>query len=257
MIYKELYDMRIRTIVMFIVILVGLVLSIAMKPYTAEMFQGLAGEVANMPEFLKGLVGDPEELVALIDDNDAYLLSQWQGKNLGQFIPFIVLIIAFPIFARETDKKTMYFLLARKNRNQIFMVKYFTGLLVAASVVSLLGIAGPVGMNIAGYNTGFGQSFMALVHELTGAFFFYSIFSFLSVTSNDQIKPIIGGIVILIGLPFFSMIKVLDFLNPYTYILSISIARGDGIDWIYSLVLLAISISLTLVNKTIFEKREF
>lgn len=257
MIYKELYDMRIRTIVMFIVILVGLVLSIAMKPYTAEMFQGLAGEIENMPEFLRGLIGDPEELTALIDDNDAYLLSQWQGKNLGQFIPFIVLIIVFPIFARETDKKTIYFLLARKNRNEVFKAKYFTGLLVAASVVFILALAGPVGMNIAGYGTGFAKTLVALVHELIGVFFFYSIFSFLSVTSNDQIKPIIGGMVIIIGLPFFSMIKTLDFLNPYNYVLAISIAQGDGIDWIYSIVLLAISITLTLLNKAIFEKREF
>ena len=246
-----------RTIVTVLVILVGLIFTVAMKPYTAQMFQELAGEAENMPGFLKGLIGDPETLLALVDDNEAYLISQWQGKNFGQFIPFLVLIVAFPIFARETDKKTIYFLLARKNRPDVFRVKYFTGLFVAVLAVVILAISGPVGMNIGGFQMGFGKTLMIMLHEVIGAFFFYTIFSFMSIFSSDQVRPIIGGIVLLLGLPFFSLTKSLAFLNPYTYILGSDIASGDGIDWIYTVILILISLSMTFINKNIFEKRDF
>ncbi|HUM23151.1 ABC transporter permease subunit, partial [Mesotoga prima] len=238
MFYKEIHEMKLRVIIMFIVLLVSLVTTVALRPYAAQMMEEMTAQLEEMPDFLKSLMGDVSGLTRLNDDN-YYLLSQWHGKNYGQFLPFVVLLIAFPIFAKEFDKKTIYFLLSRKNRNEVFRTKYLAGLGALLIITTVLSLLGPIAMNLAGYSTAFGDTLKVLLQQLVGASFFYSLFTMISIMSRDQVKPVVAGILIVLGLPILGMIDALSWLNPYPFILGSSVAQKGTIDWIYLVSLLA------------------
>ena len=256
MFYKEFNELKVRTLIVAALLMVFLITFVAMRPYTADMMIELSSQLDQMPEFLQKMLGGSAGLTNLADD-EYYSLSQWQGKNLGQFLPFVILILVFPIFAREYDKKTIYFLLSRKNRREVFTGKYLTGLIIALALTSVMSLLGPIVMNLSGYSVGFQKSLMILLQELTGVFFFYNIFSLFSIMSRDQVKPVVTGIIVCVGLPLFSMFKVTEVLNPYSYILGNSIINGSGIDWIYTIGLLSISLVLAGINYVLFNKKEF
>lgn len=255
MFYKELNEMKLRVLIIFAVLIMALVVTVVMRPYAAQMMEEMASQLEQLPDFLKNLIGDVSSLTRLNDD-DYYLISQWQGKNFGQFLPFVVLLIAFPIFAKEFDKKTIYFLLSRKNRKDVFRVKYFTGMAAVLAVTALLSLLGPLFMNLAGYSTGFIYSLKALLQQAAGAVFFYALFTLLSVSSRDQVRPVVFGIVIVIGLPIIGIIDAISWLNPYPFILASNIAQSENIDWIYLGALVAITAVLTAVDYKIFERKE-
>ena len=255
MFYKEIHEMKLRVIIMFIVLLVSLVTTVALRPYAAQMMEEMTAQLEEMPDFLKSLMGDVSGLTRLNDDN-YYLLSQWHGKNYGQFLPFVVLLIAFPIFAKEFDKKTIYFLLSRKNRNEVFRTKYLAGLGAVLIITTVLSLLGPIAMNLAGYSTTFGDSLKVLLQQLVGASFFYSLFTMISIMSRDQVKPVVAGILIVLGLPILGMIDALSWLNPYPFILGSNVAQKGTIDWIYLVSLLAVTVVLTVTDYRVFEKKE-
>jgi len=255
MFYKEIHEMKLRVIIMFVVLLVSLVTTIALRPYAAQMMEEMTAQLEEMPDFLKNLMGDISGLSRLNDDN-YYLLSQWHGKNYGQFLPFVVLLIAFPIFAKEFDKKTIYFLLSRKNRNEVFRTKYLAGLGAVLLITTVLSLLGPIAMNLAGYSTAFSGTLKVLLHQLVGVSFFYSLFTMISIMSRDQVKPVVAGIVIILGLPILGMIDALSWLNPYPFVLGSNVAQKGTIDWIYLLSLLAVTAVLTVTDYRVFEKKE-
>lgn len=233
-----------------------LITTVAMRPYTTSMMEQMVNELGEMPEFFQKMIGDPSIAQKLAND-DYYINSQWHGKNLGQFLPMFALIIAFPIFAREVDKKTIYFLLSRKNRDEVFWKKFFVGYFVVTAIIVIFSLAGPVAMKIAGYQVGLRNTGLILVHEIVGLSFFYSLFILFSVLSNDQVKPVVSGIIVIVALPFLSLIDSLAFLNPYPYILGLDIINGSGIDWVYTLVLAVITLFSVVLSYRIFKKKEF
>jgi len=255
MFYKEIHEMKLRVVIMFVVLLISLVTTIALRPYAAQMMEEMTAQLEDMPDFLKNLMGDVSGLSRLNEDN-YYLLSQWHGKNYGQFLPFVVLLIAFPIFAKEFDKKTIYFLLSRKNRNEVFWTKYLAGLGAVLTITAVLSLLGPVAMNFAGYSTVFADTLKVLLQQLVGVTFFYSLFTMISIMSRDQVKPVVAGVIIVLGLPILGMIDTLSWLNLYPFILGSSIAQKGTIDWIYLVSLLAATVVLTVTDYKVFEKKE-
>ncbi|OAA30705.1 hypothetical protein AT15_09765 [Kosmotoga arenicorallina S304] len=252
MFYKEIRELKITLIIVSLLLLIALVATVAMKETAVEILRGMGTE--DMPEFAKNLVANPD-LLSNIGNNDFYLVSQWQGKNLGQFIPLIILIISIPIFAREIDKKTIYFLLSRLTRKRVFFMKYLTGLGVLSCLIVLFSLAGPIAMNLAGYETGFSLTFKILVHQLIGGAFFFSVFIFYSVLSNDQTKPLIIGIATIIGLPIIGIFKPFAFLNLYPYILGSNVFN-EGIEITKSIVLIFITTAIMTIDYMAFQKRE-
>ena len=255
MFYKEIHEMKLRVVIMFVVLLISLITTVALRPYAAQMMEEMTPQLEEMPDFLKNLMGDVSGLSRLNDDN-YYLLSQWHGKNYGQFLPFVVLLIAFPIFAKEFDKKTIYFLLSRKNRNEVFRTKYLAGLGAVLTITVVLSLLGPVAMNLSGYSTAFADTLKVLLQQLVGVTFFYSLFTMISIMSRDQVKPVVAGVVIVLGLPILGMIDTLSWLNPYPFILGSSAAQKGTIDWIYLVSLLAVTAVLTAIDYKVFEKKE-
>ncbi|AKI97545.1 ABC transporter permease [Kosmotoga pacifica] len=253
MFYKEIRELKMTLVVISLLLIVALIATVAMKETAVNLLKGLTTE--DIPEFAKKLIAK-QDLLNNIDNNDYYLFSQWQGKNFGQFIPLLILVISIPIFAREIDKKTIYFLLSRLTRKRVFFVKYLTGLGVIFALIIIFSILGPVTMNLMGYSTGFELTFEGLVHQLIGGTLFYSIFIFFSVIFSDQTKPLILGMAMIIGLPILGLFKPLEFLNLYPYILGSRI-YNEGVQIIASGVILVIAFAITIFDYLVFTKREF
>jgi len=255
MIYKELNDMKIRALVMLIIFFISLLITIVLRPYTETMFDQMVSEFEKLPEFMKKIIGDPKQFMRLKND-EFYLLNQWHGKNLGQFLPLLSLLIAFPIFSRENEKKTIYFLLSRKRRLEIFWAKFIVGLTITLSITILMSTLGFILMRVLGYSVSFRYLPSCLLNEIIGVSFFFSLFLLFSIISNDQVKPVIIGIGILIGLPILGIVETLSFLNPYPYVLCIRII-DKGIDLSYTFGLLFATFVLTSVDYILFKNREF
>lgn len=255
MLYKEINDMRIRVLIILMVFLASLLVTVLLRPYTTTMLDQMASEFEKLPEFLKKTIGDPERILRLKNDQ-YYLLSQWHGKNLGQFLPLLALLIAFPIFSRENEKRTIYFLLARKKREEIFWVKFGVGLGLTIIITAVMSALGFILMRTLGYSVDFNYLPLCLTNEIVGVSFFYSLFLMFSIISNDQVKPVIIGIVILIGLPILGLIKTVSFLNPYPYILCIHVI-DEGVDLTYTSGLVIVTVALVIIDYVLFKKREF
>ncbi len=255
MFYKEINGIKIKIIVIFFLLTALLVSFIPLKSFTVELMKTMYSETKELPDIIKNMIGNEGNLEKF-EDNDYYLLSQWQGKNLGQFIPLVILLIAFPLLSKEYDKKTIYFLLSRINRKKLFSYKYFTGLLVSVCTISVLVFLGPIFMNLFGYKTGFYETFLVYIQELFSILFLYNLFFLFSAIFREQIKTFIIGIIACFIFPFFSMYKPIAFLNIYTYIFGQNILNGDGIDWLYSIMLLIISIFLFFVSRFHFLRKD-
>lgn len=252
MFYKEIRELKTTLVVVSLLLVVALIATVAMKDTAVELLQGFSTE--DMPEFARNLLANPD-LLENIGNNDFYLVSQWQGKNLGQFIPLVILIISIPIFAREFDKKTIYFLLSRLTRKRVFFMKYFTGLGVLSALIAFFSLSGPIAMNFAGYETGFSLTFKILVHQLIGGAFFFSLFILYSVLFSDQTKPLIIGMATIIGLPILGLFRPLNFLNLYPYILGSNVYNA-GIEVTESVLLIFLVAVITTADYIIFKKRE-
>lgn len=256
MFYKELYDMRLRVIILFVIMIAGLIFLVSARPIAVSMMEEMYKDFDQMPEALQKLLGDPAAVQRLSDDS-YYITSQWQGNNLGQFIPIIVLLIAFPIFSRETDKGTIFFLLSRKSRSAVYWNKAIAGLVMALCMVLVLSLLGPVFMKVGGYDATFAETFLIMVHQVISISVLYFLFLIFSILFNDQIKPVMAGIAVVLVMPFASLIDSLSFVNLYPYIMGSKILKTGRIDWTYSIVLSLLAVGLLLISHRLFKNKEF
>ncbi|MEA1883360.1 MAG: hypothetical protein U9N62_02435 [Thermotogota bacterium] len=74
---------------------------------------------------------------------------------------------------------------------------------------------------------------------------------------NDQIKPILAGIIVIVGLPFLSMFESIKWLNPYPYALGTQVISKGTFDGIYSLALIVITAVITWIGLEVFKRKEF
>ncbi len=258
---KTMMEMKFRLITFAIVFLLLIIVLVVTRPIIGDMMSQFnldSEQLKDMPDFFKNLMGEASQMSKMMEDDQYFLLTQWYAKNFGQFLPLFALIMAFPIFARETDKGTIFFLLAKKNRSQIFWGKALSGYFAVITMTALFCFIAPIAMMLAGYTVHFNsQLFSLIVQQLTGVTFFYFLFLVFSIIFNDQIKPVLAGIVLIIALPFLSLIEALSWLNPYPYILGESVINKSHFDGVYSLGLLAATALLILAGETIFKKKEF
>jgi len=254
---KEISDLRWRVLIFFIVFGLLLVGTIALRPYIGELIGVSSQELAQLPEFLKNVIGDMSALSRLEADDEYYLLSQWQGKNMGQFLPLCLLLLVFPLFSREEEKKTLYFLLARFSRGKIFWNKVSASFSAILSLLVVFSFAAPAFMNLAGFATGFRYSFMILAQQALGSWFFFGFFVFLSVIFRDQVKPVLWGILFALALPMASLYPPVSWINPYPYLLGTSVLQTGRIDGVYSMGMIVFGTALIVAASIIFEKKEF
>src|SRR6056297_2797551 len=238
---KTMMEMKFRIIIFALFFVLMLVVLIVTRPFIDEVFSQMnieSEQMENMPDFFKNILAETSQISKMMEDDQYFLMSQWYSKNFGQFLPLFALIMTFTIFAREVDKGTIYFLLAKKNRPAIFWGKTLTGYFVVIGITVIFTFIAPIAMMLSGYAVSFSpQLFAMIVQQLIGVTFFYALFLLFSILFNDQIKPVLAGVIIIVGLPFFSLFESLKWMNPYPYILGTSVLNKGTFDGVYTLAL--------------------
>jgi ABC-type transport system involved in multi-copper enzyme maturation permease subunit len=259
MIHKEINSIKLRALIMLFFMLGLLILVVSMQDYVTSMSTSFEN-MKNSPgtKWAEKFLGESlEKILKKMQTNDFYIWSQWYGKNFGQFLPLVVLIIAFPIFAKETEKKTIYFLLARKKRNEIFTVKALTGLFATIIIILLMSLLPIVFMNAFGKTIKITPILKYTVQETVVGIFFYTAYMFFSVYFNDTVKVIIAGIAFFIGDFMLGLIEKISFLNVFPYISCLHVYKTGSVDWVYTIWLLLISAGIYLATMRYFQKKDF
>ena len=130
MMKKEFAHMKVRFIVLAVILAVLFVVSFPL----GDFLIGVAENALSQSQ-ISGLEGLQEVLGKIREDFNFNAYSQWFGKNLGQLVPIFSIIIGFPIFSREVERKTIYFLLTKQRRRRVFRVKYFLGLFAVTALI--------------------------------------------------------------------------------------------------------------------------
>lgn len=254
MIEKEFNDMKLRT---FVLLFLGIGLFFMIAPlykFALEMLSEYT-QIPNMPKFLERFL--PKGFVEKLSEWSFYIYTQWFGKNLGQFVPIFAMIMGFPIFAREIENGTIEFLLARSSRKKVFASKVLTVNLVVSFQMITFVILPALYSLFASKNLDYTYLPAYLIHTLVGALFWLAVTVLFSVMFDDQVKPILSVIGVLASTTVIGVFKPLRFMSTYPYILGSKIVSSGRMDVPYTLVLICLSITLTLLSYTIFLKKEF
>ncbi len=254
MLKKEFYDMRLRT---FVILFLGIGLFFTLAPLqniTVEMLKQYS-QAENLPKSLEKFF--PKGIVENLSDWNFYIYSQWFGKNLGQMIPILAIIMAFPLFSRENENGTIEFLLARRSRKEIFLSKSLLASFVLFSQMIVFSLLPGIYSLVANKDLAYRYLPAFVVHTVVGAFFWFSVTLFLSVLSSDQVKPILISFGLLAATTVAGMIKPLRFLNTYSYVLGSEIFQSGKMNLPYTSGLLCITVVLFVISYFTFLKREY
>ncbi|KHC90786.1 hypothetical protein Mc24_07653 [Thermotoga sp. Mc24] len=248
MIAKEFKDMKVRFFVMFFLLFGTFVLLVVMKDYTPT----LAEMLKNVPEGFLEKLGVTEDFINKLSEWNFYIITQWYGKNLGQFVPIFAIIMAFPVFAREIENETIELLLVRMSRRKLFNVKFFTSLVFTFLALTVLALV-PIPVSwIIGEKLDTGLVFKYLLVEMITTYLWFSITVFFSVISSDQVKPLIASIALLAGTTVLGgFVRVLSALNTYSYVL-----KGEFTLW-PSLIYTLSGVVFTYLSRRSFKTRDF
>lgn len=243
---KEILDIRLKVIIIF-ALMIGLFFTFApFQDFTVSMF---SEELPSLEKYL----GD--NFAENLRDWNFYITSQWFGKNFGQFVPIISIILAFSLFSREYERGTIEFLVARLPRRKIFINKLLVSLITLIIIIFTLSILPSIYSIITAKDFNHSLVFKFMVHVLIGGFFWYSITLLFSVLFNTQIKSLFTSAILLTITTTLGFIKPLGFMNTYKYILG-SELFNNGVNWIYSIILLLIGVVCIFLAYYTFEKKE-
>lgn len=254
MIHKELADMKLRSIVIFFL---GAGLFFFVAPFhrlTLEMLNEYT-QLENMPKLLERFV--PKNFVERLSDWSFYIYTQWFGKNLGQFVPILAMIMAFPLFARETENGTMEYLLTRNSRKKVFWSKACVAIVVL--IVQMLVFSLLPGIYSWLASKGFKYEYLTAytIHTLVGALFWFTLTMLFSVVYGDQVKPILTSVGILASTTVVGIFKPLRFMNTYSYVMGSKIISTGRMDATYTVGLLFLTIIVLIASYVVFLKKEF
>ncbi|AEH51983.1 ABC transporter permease subunit [Pseudothermotoga thermarum] len=253
MIKKEFYDMKFRSLFIFFLVVALFFLIAPFQKLAVSMLEQYTNEQV-LPEFVRKLL--PKEFVEKLNDWSFFIYSQWFGKNLGQIVPIIAVIMAFPLFSREYENGTIEFLLARSSREKVFFLKTFLALLILIVETIIFSILPAAYSFFAEKSFAYNYIPAFTVHVVVGSTFWFSIALLLSAVSSDQVKPLLGSFAILAGTTVLGLLRPLRYLNVYSYILGSKIFQTGKADIKYTVVLSAISIATILVSYWVFKKKE-
>jgi len=249
MMYKEFYDMKVRFIGVIIVVLILFFIVAPFQKFTVSMLEGYSGN-PQLEKFLPG------SMLNKLKEWNFYINSQWYGKNFGQMVGIIGIIMAFPLFSREFENETIVFLLVRKPRKWIYFNKLFTGA-VATLIVMLVGSILPaIYSAVAGkeYNYSIVPKFM--VHSIFGALLWYCVGVFFSVLFNDQVKPLLASLGLLALTTTAGLIKAIKFLNTFPYQLGARVFEKNSVDLPYTFGIVVVCALFIWLGYIVFERKE-
>ncbi|WP_448517546.1 ABC transporter permease subunit [Pseudothermotoga sp.] len=254
MIHKELADMKLRSLV---ILLLGLGLFFFVAPLqklTIEMLNEYV-QLENVPRFLERFI--PKNFIERLSDWSFYIYTQWFGKNLGQFVPILAMIMAFPLFARETENGTMEFLLARSSRKNVFWSKACVAVVVLLVQMLVFSLLPGIYSWLASKELKYEYLGAYTIHTLVGALFWFALTMLFSVVYDDQVKPILTAVGILASTTVVGIFKPLRFMNTYSYVMGSKIISTGRMDVAYTVGLLFLTIIVLIASYMIFLKKEF
>ena len=246
MIRKEISDLRLRwLIILFLVVATVFTLPLARQMVTSV-------DLSSMPESFQKMINLPFDFTSKMKDWNFYMLSQWQGKNFGQFIPIIAVILIFSSISKERENGTLDFLVTRQGRKKVFMAKYSVSIISALTLVFIANmLVFPVSL-INGQSMSVSPVLKFTLVGLVATFFWSSMAFFFTTIFTEQVKPLIFSLIAVFGEIIFSYVKPLKFLNTYSYILGSDILYKGTFSVPYSLVLVAIGAGLSFITYKIF-----
>lgn len=248
---KEFYDMRFRALVLFFIMLTLFLLIAPLQNYAVESLKNLERSLNQLYEKFVG-----PGYSQMLANWSFYMYSQWFGKNFGQLVPIIAIVLAFPLFSRETENGTMEFLLARQSRLRVFINKTVSGIVALFSSLLLLSMLPTLYSFIVGKDFINDGVPMFTISVLTGGTLWFSATLFFSVLFNDQVKPILASLGVLALTTVLGLLKSLGFLNTYRYILGINIFNYGEVDIPYTVALIVVSIVLLFSGYLAFKNKE-
>ncbi len=244
---KELYDMRIRSLVIFLIMTALFFILAPMQKLTVEILEKYTGN----GRFL------PENMIEKLKDWNFFIFSQWFGKNFGQFLPIIAVIMGFPLFAREYETGTIEYLLARRTRKRIFCDKFFSSVVVLLTILLVLSLLPGLYSLFTGKELNWKILLRYTVRSVISGFLWLSVAIFFSTIMNDQVKPLLSSFSLLTVTTVAGLWKPLSFLNTYGYILGSDILKGTFERGIYGIWYAAAGFLLILASYRIFQEKEF
>ncbi|MEJ5257361.1 MAG: ABC transporter permease subunit [Fervidobacterium sp.] len=246
---KEFNDMKVRFFGTLIVIL-GLFFILApFQKFTVSMLEGYMGN-PQVEKFLPG------SMIERLKEWNFYINTQWYGKNFGQIIPIIGILMAFPLFAREYENGTIAFLLVRRSRKEIYTTKVLMGLMGTVLLVMIGGILPAIFSSIAQKSYEYSVVPKFIIHNIFGALIWYTLSVIFSVLFNDQVKPLLASLGLLALTTTAGLIKSLKFLNTFSYALGMSVFNHNKVDIKYTIGIVILSVLFIFFGYLIFDKKE-
>jgi len=218
---KELHHLRWRFLTMLLIMLASAYLVLTGYHTLMPLIDLQAMEEALRSSSLLREFMDPQEISQqvsrMVRDINFYIWSQWFGKNLYQILQLTIIVLAFPLFAGESSRGTIHFLLSAQTRTRIFYTK-------AAACGAAIWVIATIGCLLPWLLASrYGYQFTArdflsywLVITLC-SFLLYGLVVFWSILFNDVVKPILFSIATFIGIGFIPAVKGLTELDFSRY----------------------------------------
>lgn len=246
---KELYDMRTRFISILSIVIVLFFVVAPFQNLTTSMLEGYSDNPA-----LEKLM--PKGFAERLKEWNFYINSQWFGKNFGQMIPIIGIIIAFPLFAREFENGTIEYLLVRRSRRVVFVDKFLSGFLATVILIFIASSLPPLYSLLSAKDYDFSFYFKATVQSEIAGILWYCIGMLFSTIFNDQVKPVLASLGAIALTTAAGLIKALKFLNTYSYALCSNLLENGPIDVPYTIGIILVSSVLISISYMIFRNKD-
>ncbi|MGC8637715.1 MAG: hypothetical protein ACP5F2_06510 [Athalassotoga sp.] len=196
------------------IVLIAIMVGLSIVPVLSHNF--VTG-IFNSPQIQENLKNSPlgrEGFSAIFSNYNFYSYAEWYGGNYNLLSIIAAIIISFPIFAREKERKTIYLISGRRTRWEIFSSKVLSGYILTAITVVTGGLFYYIFSRIMGFYLDSNMVMIWTLRVTAGSLLFFQIGAYTSMIFSGQVRPILLDIAIYAGLltaGAFKQTKFLDF----------------------------------------------
>ncbi len=236
--YKEIKAIQMRTVIM-LAILAGLAIVVVMLRNTivSTLSSSQIQESLKNSPMGKGLAS---EMSRIIKDFSYYSYSQWFGKTYMQMAALIAVVLSFPLFSKEREKQTIYLLIGRMTRWEIYSSKVLTGYIASLITIFGGGIAYLLAAAIMGYSLPSSMAFAWMFRAMVGTLLLYQIGAYTSLLFKSQVKPFLLDIAIYVGLGVTPLFKQTKFLDLFGYMGGKEVLKNPTVGIVPTIVVLSV-----------------
>ncbi|GEM_PF-1387651 len=236
--YKEIKAIQMRTVIM-LAILAGLAIVTVMIKSTVVSALGLPQVQESLKNSSLGKTL-ASEISRIANDFSYYSYSQWFGKTYMQIAALAAIVLSFPLFSKEREKRTIYLLIGRMGRWEIYSTKVLIGYVAVLITIFGGGIAYILTANIMGYALPSTMAFAWTFRIMVGTLLLYQIGAYTSLLFKSQVKPFLLDIAIYIGLGISGFFKQTKFLDLFGYMGGKTVLKNPTIGIFPTIIVLLI-----------------